>query len=319
MSKLMDKLRKEKERLEKEAETRGSGNFEKVEWWRPQKGDNLIRILPNLADPDGELPFKSVRTHFIGIEKKDGGTVNIPVRCLQDFGEDCPVCNEYEKLIRSDKEKAKAFRARESYIYAIIDYKTKTIHPYQCPVTVHEQIMGFAEDFGGNIFSLEEGRDWKLVKKVDPRKPAMLGVTYAVRPSMKDTALPAKLEGLLEGAPDFDKLFEDKERAKMLKWLGHDVEDVADEGPEDTGTDEDFDLESEFEDEPKAKPAAKKEVKKEVAKKAAAKAKAKAAPPEFDEDEEMPEFDDEPSSDDDFGVDVEDDELEKELKDLGVM
>lgn len=310
MSKLMDKLRKEKERLTKSAE--GRGNFEKTDWFRPEKGDNLVRFLPNLEDPDGELPFKHVRTHYIGIEKKDGGTVNIPVRCLRDFEEDCPVCDEYEKMVRKDKDKAKPFRAREAYVYNIIDYKNKSVHPYSAGVTVHEQIMGFADDFSGNIFSTEEGRDWKLVKKVDPRKPAMLGVSYALRPGMKDTALPKKLEALLEGAEDIDKLYEDNERKKMLEWLGYDVEDESDE-PEEDG----IDIEAEFEEE---------EAPKKKAKKAAAKAKKKAAPPEFDEDEDMPEFDEEPAQTKKSKkkskaaeVDTEDDELDEELKALGVM
>ncbi len=240
---LMAKLKAEKSRLDEVAETRT--NFEKVSWWKPQKGKNQIRILPHHEHPDTEFPFKHVHTHWIEIDRTDGkGKVKIQVRCLRDFEEDCPLCNEYAKLLGRDKEAAKPLKPRESYIYSIIDYKTASVHPYQMPSTVHEQIVGFAEDFSGNIFSIDNGRDWVIEKKVDPRKPVYIGTSYSVRAGLTDTSLNKKVVPLLESQPKIEDLLETKEREKMLAFLG--VDDTA---PWDKEESDDFDLSKVFEKE----------------------------------------------------------------------
>lgn len=336
MSKLFQKLKKERERIEKDKSSRGGGNFEKINWWKPEKGDNLIRILPDLNDPDENLPFRRVAVHFINVTTKDGNSVKVSVRCLNDFEEGtCPICDAYERLVKKDKEKARELRARDTYIYNVIDYKTKTIHPWSAGITIHDQIMGFAEDFSDNIFSMEAGRDWKIVKKVDPRKPRHLGVDYSVRPSTKDSAMPEKLKPLIESAIDLDKLYSEREEEKMIQFLeaeGFTVGGTKKAAKAAEEEEEGLDLASEFGDEEEApkkpaakgKPAAKAkpvddeddgpasdfgDFDEEEAPKKAAKPAAKAAA------KKRVEEDDEDLAD----IDTGDDDVEQELRDLGVI
>lgn len=340
MSKLFQKLKKERERLDKAAESRG--NFEKIPWWKPQKGDNMIRVLPDLKNPDEELPFRQISTHFIAIEKDDGSSVNIGVRCLRELDDECPVCETYEKFVKVDKDKAGALRPRTAYLYNIVDYKAQTVHPWSAGVTAHEQIMGFAEDFTENIFSLDSGRDWKVIKKVDPKKSAKFGTTYAVRPGIKDSALPEKLKPLLETAIDLNTLYTQNEKDKMIEWLQSDGDyseylevsaAPAKKGAKVEEEEEAVDIEKEFEEEaPKVSAAAK-------AKAAAAKVKSKAKEEDGPSESDFGDFEEEPpkktaakpvagktkvaakpkEEEEDLGIGTDDDELEDELRDLGVM
>ena len=97
MSKLLKKLKAEASKLKQKEEERGTFN-EKVPYFTTEKGDNIIRILPNWKDKD-ELFFKPVNIHFgVPITTRDGNVIKIPVRCLRDFDEDCPLCDEYKFL-----------------------------------------------------------------------------------------------------------------------------------------------------------------------------------------------------------------------------
>jgi hypothetical protein len=294
-SSLIDKIKAEQARIQEKKDSRGG--FEKVEWFKPQEGDNTIRILPALnAD---ELPWKTVKLHYIAIKKKDGGIVQgIPVRCLHDLGHDsCPLCDASKELYsgsEKDKERAKQMSVKEVNIYNVIDYKNRKVLPYACGITVHEEIVNYLGEHGEELFDLDTGRNWKIVKKVDPRKPKNLGIKYSVRVDIKDSAVPTKLRPLLEGAVDLNTLYADADMKAInayLESLGFDVEDdepaPAKKASKVVEEDED---EDDFEEEaPKKKAPAK-----------------KAAPP-VDEDEDEDE-------DEDFDFEDEDEEEEEAPK-----
>jgi hypothetical protein len=322
MSKLMEKLKKESGRLKEAAASRQDFG-PKIDWFKPQAGENLIRFLPNMKD-EGDLPFRLVRIHYINVKKNDGGFANIPARCLQELGETCPICKAYEKTIKTDKEKAKNFRITERYLYNVLDYKTRKVQPFAAGITVHQVVMDYIDDFGENLFSVDAGRDWKLVQKVDPRKPKGLGTSYSARPGVKDSAVPEKLKPLLEGAVDLSTLYATNEKAKMLAFLGE-TPDEEEEDDVPTSFDEE-------EEEPVKKTATSADKAKAAAEAAKAKAKKTTKPkdeeeeedddlPKFedDEDEEEDEDDDKPAKKSKGKVDVDDDELDQELRDLGVM
>jgi hypothetical protein len=311
MSQLFQKLKKERERIEKDKGSRGGGNYEKIAWWKPEKGDNLVRILPDVKNPEGELPFRRIAIHFIKVKNKEGGEVAIGVRCLNDHKEGtCPICNEYEKLVKKDKDRARDLRARDTYLYNVLDYKSGTVHPWSAGITIHDQIMGFAEDFSDNIFSTEAGRDWKIVKKVDPRKPRHLGVEYSVRPATKDTAMPAKMKPVADAAIDLDTLYQDRDDKRMIEFLEeYGYVTAKPKAPVD-------DYESDFDEEP-------------VKPKAVAKPK-----PKVEEEDDVPDFTEwekpaakpskppvvkaakKPVEDEDFDINTDDDDLEAELREL---
>lgn len=318
MSKLIEKMKKEAERLKKKEAERGDFG-PKIDWYNPEVGEHMIRVLSKSDD----VPWRQVRIHYIGIKKKDGSGARIPVRCLEDFDETCPVCQAYEKMRKSDNEKAKDLRAIERYIYLIIDYTSKTVKPWLAGVKVHTSIVEFFGDLAETAFE----RDWKLTKKRDPRKPKHLGIDYSIRPAMKETEIPAKLQPLVDEAIDIETLFGTNEKKKMLEFLGM-------ESDEDVDTDgADADEEAEIARAAKAKAAA-----------AKAKAAAKKPVDDDDDDDRSAAFDDEEEDDipenkpakksasakpaakkkveddedEDLDIDAEDEDLEEELRSLGV-
>jgi len=274
---MLDKIRDEQARIAKKKESQGG--FEKVDWYKPEEGDNLIRILP--AAKADDLPFKVVHLHYISIKKRDGGIVNgIPVRCHEDFGEECPLCSAVRELYTGtdkQKETAKQIRAREVYLYNIINFKDRKVQPYAAGITVHEEILTYAGDVGLGIFGEDGGHNWKVTKKIDPRKPKNLGIKYSVRMDIKESDIPSKLKVLLESATDLDSLYADKEMANVNAYL----ESLGFEGSEEEEDEVDTKKAA-----PKAKAVVEEEDDEEEEVKPKAKAKAKAVVEEEEEEYE---------------------------------
>lgn len=297
---LMEKLKKEAVRLkasEKERKT-----FDKIDWYTPDEGDNNIRLLPHKDKPDDENPFRRVVVHYMQIKKKDGGYANLPFRCLTELDDTCPLCKKFAQLQKAgDKEGAQKFRPAERYLWNVINYKERKVQPYSAPLTVHNEIIGWIDEV--DILN----RDWRLTKK----KGKGIQVEYSVRPSLKDSSITEKMKPLLETMVDLDGLYNENEKKRMLEFIGEEVEEVEDEDLEDD----------------KAERLA-------AAKAKAAKAKVKAKPePEEDEEPEFAEpkskakpapkkmaVEEDEEEDEKAEIEVDDDEeLTKELQDLGVM
>lgn len=307
MSKFLEKLKKESERLRKDAESRGGG-YEKTDWYKCDMGDNLIRILPY----GEELPYLEANVHYVPITKKTGGTVNIPLRCPGDFEEDCPLCNAYDKMVKKDKDKARKMLRRRVFLYNVLVYKPpQKVQPWAAGQQVQDKIWEYAGDLAAddcNVFDTEAGRDWKLIKKKDPRIPGNLGISYDIRPGSKNAPVPEKVAHLLDGAVDLSTLYarNEDDLKKMKEFLGESDEEMYEEEedlPEVKAPAASAARAKAAAAAAKAKPAA-------TAKPAASKPAAKAKPAE----EEDSSFEEE----EDLGVDSEDDDLEAELRELGV-
>lgn len=223
-SKLMAKMNNEKTRLEKKAEDSG---FEKIEWFKPKTGENMIRLIPNLNDVENSVMI--VKVHFLPMTTKDGKEVNVPVRCLRDYApplsQKCPACEKNEELYKAgDKDEAKKYRAKEQYLYTVLDYTGKKIAPFAMPMSAHSTIIGYMDDLGESVFDIENGRDWKLVKKVDPSKGRVFGTEYTIRPSMKESSVPEKFKALIDDQTSLSDLYPESDFAKnkkrMLELMG---------------------------------------------------------------------------------------------------
>jgi hypothetical protein len=301
-SSLIEKIKAEQERIKTKKESYGS--YEKIEFFKPSEGDNTIRILP--AKGADDLPFRTIKLHYISVKKKDGTLAHgIPVRCLHDLGKDeCPLCDAAKELYsgnEKDKEKAKQMTAKEVNIYNVIDYKTRKVMPYSCGITVHEEIINYLGEHGEELFDLDNGRNWKIVKKVDPRKPKNLGIKYSVRVDIKDSAVPTKLRPLLENAVDLDSLYQEADMKAINSYLGY------------LGFDE-AEVDEDEEEAPKKKASA------PIAKKAS-KHIEEEDEDDFEEEDEKPkkaskhvEEDDEDEEEEDFDIDEEEEEEEKPKK-----
>jgi hypothetical protein len=211
-------LKKKATEIEKRKEERES-SFSDVNWFQPREGDQFIRITPHWEQPDDEFFFVEKIIHYIPIKTDEGRVVNVPVRCLEEFEEECPICQAIEKLKAADKkdETAKRIKRQRKALYNIIDYGTKESGPeakvWACPETVHEDIMGWLGDLG-EFWGIKKGRDWRL-KKILDKKRGPIGTKYKVYPGMKDTAIPAKCAAELENVTDLDEVWSDNCRGMM--------------------------------------------------------------------------------------------------------
>lgn len=218
MSKLLDKLKKEAAELK---ESEGKSKFSKFDWFKPEKGDNILRLLPHPTDPE-DVFFKKVYIHYgVSINGEDGKIHKIPARCLVDFEETCPLCEESESLADAgDKDGSKNLRRSERVLYNILDYKAKKVKTWACPPSVHRKFFTWISEIGEEPSDLDLGRNWKVVKQVDPGKPAQFGTSYEIFPDMKQSAVPKKLRSLCEDLPDFDTAYSENHRAAMNEMLG---------------------------------------------------------------------------------------------------
>lgn len=202
---LAEKIAAEKARLAKQQASRGS--FEKIDWFKPEMGDTMIRILPGKDKKEEYQPFHTVKIHYIGKELDSGKTIKIPARCREDFGEDCPVCEGAAKAMKAkNKELYNELRAKETHLYNILDYKARAVKPWAAGATVHTAVIENAGDIV-EIFDLEGGRDWKVVKSQNPKKKGNLGIEYSMRPAPKDSDVPEKYMPLIDEALDLKTLY----------------------------------------------------------------------------------------------------------------
>lgn len=147
-----------------------------ITMWKPEPGDNFIRILP---PPDTEhLFYRRVFVHTnIGPDraavlctKKTHDNENRSMRIK------CPICEYADKLLQKNKEsqKGRALLAIERYLFFILDVKnSKTealgVRWYDAPKKVGENIRQISVDKRtGKAYDIsdpKEGRDVCFVRK----------------------------------------------------------------------------------------------------------------------------------------------------------
>ncbi len=226
---MLEKLKAEKQKLEEKKSEYTPG--EKIEWFKPVDGDNLIRILPKGDD----VPYVEVRLHYISVKKKDGTVVHgFPVRCWNDLDseEKCPICEYASNLMKSksekDQENGKRFRASTRYLYNVIDYQNKAVKPASFTTTIHEQIVGNLFDMADeDILDVETGNNWKLIRKKKGKEAFQ--VDYQLRLDVRKSAVPAKLMPLVEEAIDLETLYTNKEEKMVKAFVGYRTEESEDE------------------------------------------------------------------------------------------
>lgn len=214
---MLEKLKAAKKNLEEKKTTYA----DKIDFFKPKVGDNLIRILPRGED----MPYVEVRLHYITVKKKDGTIAHgIPVRCWAELGDDkCPICEYAQNLMRSKKEadqaNGKRFRAGTRYLYNIVDYTGKVVVPWAISSNLHEEILGNLIDLADeDILNVETGKNWKLIKKQKGKEAFQ--VDYTLRLDPRSSAIPAKLMPLVEEAVNLEELYQDKEERIVNAFLG---------------------------------------------------------------------------------------------------
>ena len=184
----------------------GGGNF-----WKPQDGNQTIRILPT----EDEDPFKQFFFHYNVGEHRGG--ILCPKR---NFGEHCPVCEFASQLWREgsdnndeeSKKLAKSLFVRTRYFSPVVvrSREDEGIKVYGYGKMAYELLLGYILDPEyGDVTDIQEGTDITLTY-TKPTKPGAypqtnLKMRRNTSPLLEDQdAIPA----LLDGMPDFNSLFE---------------------------------------------------------------------------------------------------------------
>ena len=189
---------------------RSKGNSTK---WRPQEGDQTIRILPT---NDGD-PFKEFHFHY-NVGKNPG--ILCPKR---NYSEDCPICDFASKLWRegvssnddTSKREAKKLFARKRYYSPILirGEESDGVKVWSYGKTAYETLLGYVLDPDyGDITDPETGTDIVLNYNI-PGTPGSFPKTILKprrRPSVLCDDMVDDCETLLESIPEIEGLFERK-------------------------------------------------------------------------------------------------------------
>ena len=240
---VLDKIREAKKRTEEQL-SRGGGGA-RAKFWRPEAGDNKIRIMPTWAD-DGDFAeqfWREVAQHWQVNEDQRG-----PILCPRNtpyLEGDCPIC-EFVDELKKDKTNveaqklAKDLRAKRAYLLNVVVLKDpvytaadvaefKQANPdrdcpfepgspkvqiYACPTSIFDQILGLCSSSGQDMTDIAEGRDL-TIKKI-PNKD-VFKTRYEIYPDFEKRDLDCTREEL--NLPDLSQTGFQMPYEKMLDLL----------------------------------------------------------------------------------------------------
>ena len=194
---------------QKMASLTGKGE-KKNSFWRPQEGENNIRIVPT-ADGD---PFKERFFHY-GVGEQ---SFLCPKR---NFGDDCPVCNLANELWNDGTEDSKAMAkqmfAKQRFFSPVLvrGEESEGIKVWGYGKLAYQKLLGIVLDPDyGDITDPEDGNDLKLMYG---KQPGASYPTTDIRPRPRKSVLCDDAVGgdercaeLLETVPNFETIFERK-------------------------------------------------------------------------------------------------------------
>jgi len=211
----LDKMR------EKLAALRGEGNNRDSVFWRPEDGEQDIRIVPT-ADGD---PFKEMWFHY-NVEK--GGFL-CPKR---NYGEECPVCEFASQLWREgvdnndehSKKTAKSLFVRQRFFSPVMvrGEEDAGVRIWGYGKTAYENLLSLVlNPEYGDITDTEAGTDLTLTYGKPPGAsfPQTKLVPRRRSSTLCDDLTPEKCAELLDSIPEFTGLFDRKTTAEVQATL----------------------------------------------------------------------------------------------------
>ena len=206
-------LKKMREKLSSLSNKGGNG---KSAFWRPQDGEQTIRIVPT-ADGD---PFKEYFFHY-NLGKNPGFLC--PKR---NFGDDCPVCNFVRTLYNEGDEEsvkmAKKLNSRQRFFSPVMvrGEEAEGVRVWGYGKMAYQELLNLVlnPDYG-DITDVDEGTD--LMLKYGKPPGASFPQTN-LTPRRRSSPLAEEkdqIKTLLEAVPEFDKLFESKSSSDIQAML----------------------------------------------------------------------------------------------------
>jgi len=194
---------------------KGGGRKDNL-FWKPQDGDQVIRILPT---SDGD-PFKEFWFYY----NLDSAPVLCPKR---NFGDDSPVLDFATQLYRegtTDSIKmAKDLFPKQRFFSPVLvrGEETQGVRIWGYSKTVYEQLLGLVlnPDYG-DITDTDTGTDLTLTYG---KAPGAMFPSTVLTPKRKSSKAckdkDTDCKALLEEIPDFDGLFERKSTEQVQGML----------------------------------------------------------------------------------------------------
>jgi len=192
------------------AALRGEGEREQSVWFKPDEGDQDIRIVPT---SDGD-PLKEMHFHY-NVGDHRGGIV-CPKR---NYGEHCPICEFASSVWREgveqndeeSKKLAKSLFVRARYFSPVVvrGLESEGVKVYGYGKTAYELLLGYILDPEyGDITDTNDGTDITLTY-TKPNKPGAFPQTNLKMRRNTSMLLKDKdaIPGLLQNAPDIMSLF----------------------------------------------------------------------------------------------------------------
>jgi len=193
---------------QKMASLTGKGDGKKNNFWRPQDGENNIRIVPT-ADGD---PFKEKFFHY-GVGEQ---SFLCPKR---NFGDKCPVCDFANQLwnegTEESKQLAKGMFAKQRFFSPVLvrGEESEGVKVWGYGKLAYQKLLGIVLDPDyGDITDPEDGNDLKLMYG---KQPGASYPTTDIRPRPRKSVLCDDAVGgdercteLLEKVPNLDSVFE---------------------------------------------------------------------------------------------------------------
>jgi gp32-like DNA binding protein len=152
-----ERMRKDYEEAKKRASNTG-GRF-----FKPEEGDNVIRILPPWKA--GENFYRKISVHYGVVQENSKVGVYCP---KENRGEECPMCEQaqalFEKGGKESMKKAGGMRAKIQYISNVHIQSTPSgemegdVRTYTYGVTVFTGLVDLMMGKWGNIYDAVKGR-----------------------------------------------------------------------------------------------------------------------------------------------------------------
>ena len=218
----MKKMRAKKKALD----NRGDGDKKSSAFWKPQEGEQTIRIVPT-ADGD---PFKDYWFHY-NVGKNSGFLCP-----KKNYGEDCPVCDFASKLWREgdddSKKMAKSLFARQRFFSPVMvrGEENAGVRVWGYGKMAYETLLNLVlNPEYGDITDTDNGTD--LVMKYGKPPGGQFPLTKLTPKRKTSPICPDKnsdeCKELLESIPEFDELFDRKTSSEVQTMLdGHLLSDA---------------------------------------------------------------------------------------------
>mgnify|MGYP003966011495 CR=1 FL=1 len=211
----------------------GDIDFKEIKF-TPKVGKTKIRFVPNKFSED--MPFKRYKHHY---------NLKPMVTCLENQGEECPVCKYCIQMFREakredDESKRKLARdlmGSERFYAPILVRGEDKIRVFAFSKTVYEKILGFVNELG-DITDPDAAPDF-IVEKTPPGANGLIygkiDITYDIKTLKNPLPIASSKEeiaSIIDSCPDINTIYNkptSKEDAieTMKKFISQD--EVSDE------------------------------------------------------------------------------------------